>query len=183
MHATRTPSGGFRRPDRWNSVPIPAHVAERAHERHVEDENGCWISTYSVGSHGYAQIGWQIGDSRHMVLAHKAAWVHEHGQVPLSMTLDHECKVHTCVRPAHLRLLPNFENARRVNGRDWPMGECANGHSNESLGDYDRGGRVGLICLDCRKLYVARSNWRRRHPGVPLPPHLLLQVEREALAS
>ena len=47
---------------------------------HETDEAGCWVSTYSTASHGYAQIGWQDGPDRHMALAHRAAWVHVHGQ-------------------------------------------------------------------------------------------------------
>ena len=35
----------------WNSVPIPARVAERAYTRVEKTDDGCWISTYSVGSH------------------------------------------------------------------------------------------------------------------------------------
>ncbi len=112
-----------------------------------------------------------------MVLAHRASWEHVNGEVPVGMTLDHECKVKRCVNPEHLRLLPNFENARRTDGRDWPLGECVNGHSNEHLREHPRPDRVGLICRECRRIYVARSNWRRRHPGVDLPTRLLLRSE------
>ena len=147
MDSTRQQSGGFRSPDRWNSVPVPARVAQRAYERVEVNEDGCWISTYSVASHGYAQIGWQDAGSRHVVLAHRAAWVHVNGQMPLGMTLDHLCKVRRCVNPAHLRMLPNYENARRTHGRDWPLGQCANGHDATHL----------------KK--STRSNWRKRHPN------------------
>lgn len=180
MDSTHSQSGGFRTPDRWNSVPIPERVALRAFERVEVNEVGCWISAYSAGSHGYAQIGWRADGKRHMVLAHRAAWVHAHGQLPLGMTLDHTCKVKTCVNPSHLRMLPNFENARRIDGLDWPMGQCANGHPNSSLVSHDRVAREGLICADCRRLYVARNNWRSRHRGEPLPERLLLARERTA---
>lgn len=170
-------SGGFRTPDRWNSVPIPERVALRAFERVEVDEDGCWISTYSVGSHGYAQIGWQENGKTHMVLAHRAAWVHINGQMPMGMTLDHTCKSKPCVNPCHLRMLPNFENARRIDGKDWPMGQCANGHPNTDLRPIERGNYVGMICAKCRRLYVARSNWRSRHPGEPMPERLLLASE------
>lgn len=69
MDSTQSQSGGFRSPDRWNSVPIPERVALRAYERVEVDEAGCWISTYSTASHGYAQIGWQGDGKTHMVLA------------------------------------------------------------------------------------------------------------------
>ena len=113
-----------------------SRVAERAATRYVEDENGCFISTYSTASHGYAQIGWQEpGINRSvMTLCHRAAWVHYHGaQIPDGMTIDHLCHNRRCVNPSHLRLLSNFENARRTSNRDWPIGQCINGHSNDHL--------------------------------------------------
>lgn len=185
MDSTRQQSGDFRSPERWNSAPVPERVAKRAFERATVDENGCWISDYSVASHGYAQIGWkESGRRTRMVLAHRAAWVHVNGQMPMGVTLDHICKVRRCVNPTHLRVLPNYENARRVNGMDWPMGECANGHPNSDLvtdfGVNKRGERrQRAICGRCRKIYVARNNWRTRHPGEPLPQRLWLRSETQ----
>lgn len=129
----------------WNSVTIPERVRERAYER-WEADGDCWISTYSVASHGYAQIGWNNKPERHVVLAHRAAWEHINGPVPGGMTIDHLCKQRRCVNPAHLRVLDNYENARRTQGRDWPLGQCVNGHSNEHLKDYDNGKRHCSIC-------------------------------------
>jgi hypothetical protein len=118
-----------------------------------------------------------------MVLAHRAAWVHVNGQMPLGMTLDHLCKTRRCVNPDHLRMLPNYENARRVNGMDWPMGQCAQGHPNEFRTESNVRGkrgrrRTGSICSICRSLYAARGNWRARHPNEPMPEHLLLASEK-----
>lgn len=186
MDPAHQQSGDFRSPDRWNSVPVPGRVARRAYESVAVDENGCWISTYSVASHGYAQIGWQENGGRWVVLAHRAAWVHVNGQMPLGMTLDHLCKVRRCVNPGHLRMLPNFENARRVAGGEWRMGSCANGHPNNRLilntTRQNKKGekRIGLICGVCVKLYAARGNWRARHGDEPMPDHLLLASERKA---
>lgn len=170
MDSTQAQSGGFRTPDRWNSVPIPERVALRAYERVEVDENGCWISTYSVASHGYAQIGWQTNNSRHVVLAHRAAWVHVNGQMPLGMTLDHVCRVRRCVNPSHLRILPNFENARRINGEDFPLGQCRRGHPNTMLEQIPRRTksglpRTGLACGEClreRQRAWAAANPRKR---------------------
>ena len=53
----------------WNHVAIPDRVKQRAYER-WEADGDCWISTYSIGSHGYAQIGWQKRPEKHVVLAH-----------------------------------------------------------------------------------------------------------------
>lgn len=144
------------------SVIIPERVARRALERHVvEMTTGCHISTYSTASHGYAQIGWMDKSGRGVVTAHRAAWVAANGhQIPDGMTVDHTCKNKTCVNPDHLRLLSNFENARRTSGRDWPLGECAHGHPNSRL--IKRSGR--WACRDCsarwQRDYLARKRSR-----------------------
>lgn len=179
----------FRDPARWNSVPVPPRVAERAFEKVDKQDDGCWISRYSVASHGYSQIGWQDNGNRHVVLGHRAAWTHVNGQVPLGMTLDHVCRNRRCVNPEHLRLLPNFENARRTKGKDWPMGVCANGHPSSELRDVsgktNKAGqpRSGVGCAKCYSIYQKRYDWRISKPGQPLPSHLVLQAERGQSAA
>lgn len=174
----------LRDPERWNTVPVPERVATRAINNVEATDDGCWISRYSVGSHGYAQIGWVDKGKTKTVLAHRAAWVHVNGQLPIGMTLDHLCKHRRCVNPDHLRLLSNVENARRNNGSDWPMGQCANGHSNalrtHEVTRVQHGRkRDAVLCAECRRLHFSRNNWKTRHPGEPFPEHLLLATERE----
>lgn len=141
-------------------IVIPDRVAERAATRYVV-EGQCWVSTYSVTSNGYAQIGWQTNGVRHMVTAHRAAWVHHAGQqIPEGYTVDHTCKTRRCVNPDHLRVLSNFDNARRTNGRDWPLGQCANGHDDKHLIVCDGGRRVR--CSICRAEYQRRSRAKKR---------------------
>jgi hypothetical protein len=143
--------------DRWNSVVIPERVKARAAEKVDIDSNGCMISRYSLGSHGYPQIGWRGDGERHLVLVHRATWEAENGPVPLGMTLDHVCKVKACVNPApaHHRLLANLDNARRTAGRDWPLGECIRGHSDDHLVERRRGpvngGGVKMRCIICER--------------------------------
>lgn len=121
-----------RSPTRHGPVAIPQHVAGRAIANHYfESPTGCHVSLYSVASHGYAQIGWHIsGSPRRATTAHRAAWTAVYGQIPEGMTIDHMCRNRRCVNVEHLRMLSNFENARRTKGADWPLGagECKNGH-------------------------------------------------------
>ena len=171
-----------RETENWNRAKIPVRVMKRATEKVALSSSGCWISGYSVASHGYAQIGWRDNGERHVVLAHRAAWEAVNGPVPVGMTLDHTCKVQRCVNPEHLRLLPNFENARRINGRDWNAGECPNGHPNSMLADTfrtDKRGkpRKGKRCAECRRIYDARYRWSKRNPGVPFPDDLRLAID------
>lgn len=90
----------------------PERVVERVLSRWVADESGCWISSYSVGSHGYAQVGWHEAGRIRMTLVHRVAWFAFNGPIPDGLTVDHMCHTRRCVNPTHLRLLTNVENAR-----------------------------------------------------------------------
>lgn len=159
---------------------------DRAHSKITRGVNGCWISGYSIASHGYAQIGWRNkGERRYVVLAHRAVWEKFNGPVPAGMTLDHLCREKRCVNPKHLRLLENFENARRINGMNWKLGECANGHPGDLLitgigSDKQGNPRPVRMCSECRKLYQRRTWWRKHHPGEPIPERNLLTHEKSA---
>lgn len=138
-------------------IIIPERVAARAATRFVVDEHGCHISTYSVASHGYAQIGWTDGDYRQVVTAHRAAWVHVNGQIPEGMTIDHLCKERRCVNVAHLRILENFQNARRTSGRDWPLGQCVNGHPDSELVHWGGKWKCRVCFNEAQRRYRARK--------------------------
>lgn len=95
------------------AVYIPERVALRAASNCTEGLGGCLLSNYSIGSHGYAQIGWHEDGKRQATTAHRAAWVAYTGeQIPDGVTVDHTCRVRRCVNPRHLRLLSNLDNAR-----------------------------------------------------------------------
>ena len=141
---------------------IPDHVALRALRKFTLDrDSGCHVSTYSTASHGYAQIGWQANPGpRRGTTAHRAAWSAVFGQIPVGMTIDHTCKNRRCVNVSHLRLLGNFENARRTSGRDWPLGECINGHPNSHLVRTDGGRRIR--CRICQSQHQRTYRARQR---------------------
>jgi len=64
-----------------------------------------------------------------VTLAHLVVWRYINGPIEEGMTVDHqECRNRKCIEITHLRLLPNLENARRTNGKDWPLGGCSHGH-------------------------------------------------------
>jgi HNH endonuclease len=141
---------------------IPLRVAERAATRYILDlATGCHISTYAATTRdGYARMTWREEGRQFGVLVHRASWVHFDGQIPDGLTVDHHvCNRHTCVKRSHLRLLTNFENARRTNGRDWPLGQCAHGHSNNELRLDPRGRRE---CAPCAIASERRYNATRR---------------------
>ena len=140
--------------------PIPARVAERAATRYVEDENGCYVSTYSTGSHGYAQIGWHESGRVQMTTAHRAAWVHYTDSQPTD-TIDHlpTCD-RRCVRGSHLRDISNYENARRNRPDAKPdLSVCLNGHDSPVVAR-KRKDRVHMMCLECER--DRNRRWRAK---------------------
>jgi hypothetical protein len=148
---------------------IPERIADRARSRSILDpDSGCLISTYSVGSHGYSQIGWHTDGVRIVTLTHRVVWASQRGPIPDGMTVDHMCKTRKCVNIDHLRLLSNFENARRTSGRDWELGKCVNGHSNSFLTQFSNG-KTG--CSLCAKwLWKHSKGQRPRRLALPKPP-------------
>lgn len=60
----------YRKPE--TQIVIPDRVALRAATKYKVDGD-CWVSTYSVASHGYAQIGWQEKGKLRGTTAHRAA--------------------------------------------------------------------------------------------------------------
>lgn len=106
---------------RKTAIVIPDRVAQRALTSYTLDAaTGCHISTYSTGSHGYAQLGWKTaGEGATMTLAHRAAWSAINGQIPYLVTIDHLCHVQRCVNVDHLRLLSNLDNATDGAHQHW----------------------------------------------------------------
>lgn len=147
--------------------PIPDRVARRAIKNYVLDVHGCHLSLYAVSPQGYPMIGWRpvlgVDDPADRTTAHRAAWTAVHGPIPAGMTVDHKCKTKRCVNVRHLRLLSNFENARRTNGRDWPLGECAHGHKNDQMVTLKSGKRRCAPCaLDATRRYRAKRRAREQ---------------------
>jgi hypothetical protein len=145
-------------------MQIPDRVYERLILHADRDPvSGCLISRYSTTAQGYAQIGWVEGGKTIMTLAHRAVWAHENREIGVGMTIDHQhsvCTSRKCVEITHLREFSNYENARRTNGRDWPLGFCVNGHGNEHLVERKKGDRVRLQCLICERAW-AREQYHR----------------------
>lgn len=142
----------------------PERVVERAIAK-VERSGECILSTYSLGGHGYPQIGWYDRDSGHTVmkLVHRVVWESVNGPIPDGMTIDHRrsiCIGPPCVNVKHLRLLSNYENARRTRGRDWPVGQCINGHPNSELVRVGKAGK--RVCRICRRKWQRDYHERQR---------------------
>jgi len=147
-------------------MEIPERIYARVILHADRDETtGCLVSRYSVGSHGYAQA-W---DGTSVTLAHLVVWRYINGPIEEGITVDHqECRNRRCIEITHLRLLPNLENARRTDGRDWPLGTCAQGHD-ESWWMPKTETNMKGYCHACRLTIQARGRGHQLTVDVTKP--------------
>src|SRR5262245_2515871 len=132
-------------------MDVPERVYLRVLRKTEPGEGGCVLSRYSLGSHGYPQVGWNEKGKRTVTLCHLAVWRYLNGEPGDGMTVDHRCHVKRCVNIEHLRVLTNLENARRNGSGDWPVdGRCINGHEEEFWRPKGEARKKGY-CSECRR--------------------------------
>lgn len=73
---------------------------------------GCWHwgAYISHSNGGYGKFTFGVGDNRP---AHRVAYETVVGPIPEGLTLDHLCRVPSCVNPDHLEPVTLAENTRR----------------------------------------------------------------------
>lgn len=116
----------------------------------MADENGCHLTTYSLQSKGYGQIGYSEDGVKVNLSTHRAAWEFHHGPIPDGLTIDHICRQRNCVNVEHLQLMTLSENSgNRDYGYDPEV--CRNGHPREGNTIKD-GQRSRGRCRTCNVL-------------------------------
>ena len=74
----------------------------------VEQTDGCWLWKGAQIGSGYGNV---FRNGR-PVLAHRAAFELLGGHIPDGMFLCHKCDIRNCVRPDHMFIGTNLDNAR-----------------------------------------------------------------------
>lgn len=80
------------------------------------DRNGeCWLWRGAISAQRYGLFPINLVP----VLAHRIAWVLEHGEIPDATCVCHRCDTPLCVRPAHLFIGTQTDNTadRHAKGR------------------------------------------------------------------
>lgn len=115
---------------------------------------GCWLWTASLNTNGYGQIN--SGGRGRPLLAHRVAYELVIGPIPDGLPLDHLCRVHSCVNPAHLEPVTNRENWVRGESPSavaYVAGTCARGHGPE----HHSRKSPRMVCLACKRMRRARA--------------------------
>ncbi len=137
---------------RWN-VPILDRVKEKIE---LITETGCWIWMGSLRDGGYGRISVR-GKG---VPVHRLIYELLVGPIPKGLHLDHLCRVHSCVNPAHLEPVTCRENLLRGIGPTAIHAKkthCIHGHP------YDEENTArwqGMrYCKTCKRIW--QRNFRR----------------------
>jgi hypothetical protein len=112
-------------------------------------ESGCWLWTGHISRNGYGKFH----DSGKIYLAHRFGYEMFIGQIPADLTLDHLCRVTSCVNPKHLEPVTMLNNIYRGNGAcaiNRRKTNCPQGHPYSPENTYkDRFGK--RYCRRCRR--------------------------------
>jgi hypothetical protein len=121
--------------------------------RRVHKTNGCWLWRGQKNGKGYGLIA-RTTKPRTVLLAHRVSYELCVGLIPPGLQIDHLCRNHSCVNPAHLEVVTQRENLLR--GVGFPSKEanqthCIRGHAFTPANTYLRPDRFGRQCRACRR--------------------------------
>lgn len=94
----------------------------------VDKTESCWVWTACRNRDGYGRFHLAGRNVR----AHRVAYELLKGPIPAGLTIDHLCRVHDCVNPAHLEPVTNRENNLRGNtvaATNAAKTHCPEGHA------------------------------------------------------
>jgi hypothetical protein len=121
--------------------------------------SGCWLwMAANVRGYGHFAVN---GKPR---LAHRHAYAVLIGAIPDGQQLDHKCRVHDCVNPAHLEPVSSRENTLRgfgVTATNSRKLTCRAGHPFDSSNTQTRS-EGWRVCRACRRERQRKLMQRRR---------------------
>lgn len=122
---------------------------------------GCWIWTGPLDKSGYGQYDTNINGQRKNWRSHRWVYTFLVRELEDRETLDHLCRVHSCVNPDHLDPVAHALNVDRgsVGSGKQRKTHCKQGHL---LPPFTGGGR--RQCLECTRGWNRKNQaaWRER---------------------
>jgi hypothetical protein len=137
----------------------PADLIRFESKVEPEPNTGCFLWAAGLTPDGYAAFS--MGDKK--LRGHRVSYEHFVGPIPTDLTIDHLCRVRSCVNPAHLEAVTKRTNTLRglsPIARYAVATHCIHGHAFTPSNTYVfRGARY---CRACNRQHVARRAARRR---------------------
>lgn len=138
----------------WPSVDLD-WLKARTEE---DPETGCWIWQRSLRN-GYGSFTQRANGQQRSRYAHRAAWEAVNGAIPDDLVVDHLCFRPSCLRPDHLQLLRQGDNARRRQIAVAGVWECGCARTPENTYTHAKTGVRS--CLPHRR-ERSRSHYRKK---------------------
>ncbi len=149
-----------RNPNGRPARPLLARVMEFISP---EPNSGCWLWTGQLTHQGYGRIIGRVdGGPRKYHSAHRLVYRTLRGHIPDGLVLDHLCRIHSCVNPAHLEPVTCKENIRRGETALANLNKthCPQGHPYSPENVYLHAGRH---CRICRHVAMTKDSRRRQN--------------------
>jgi hypothetical protein len=101
--------------------------------------------------------------------AHRIVWERVNGPIPDGLTVDHLCRVRSCLNTDHMELVTAAENARRMQAAKVPASHCKRGHEFTPENTYTKPSDGNRACRTCLKVREAARTKRRRALRASMP--------------
>lgn len=137
-------------------------LATRFQAKFIVAASGCWLWTACCFTDGYPAFSFQ-GRS---VRAHRHAYEQTYGEIPAGLVIDHLCRNHQCVNPAHLEAVTQRENIMRgvgpakIGAFYAAKTHCPRGHEYSEENTLRRNGQ--RQCRACNRLRMSQNRTRDR---------------------
>jgi hypothetical protein len=129
----------------------------------VNKTDTCWLWTGALLREGYGQIGYTMDGVVTRWLAHRLVYTMIKGEIPKGLTLDHLCRVRSCVNPDHLEpvtLKVNLLRGEGVGALNARKTACKRGHPFDAENTYVWNGK--RICRECGRENVRRARAKKQ---------------------
>lgn len=130
--------------------PVPSHRPELG---------PCWIWTAFRDRHEYGRVTYRP----FTWFAHRFSYTTVFGPIPDGLTIDHLCRVHPCVNPAHLETVTRRVNTLR--GATLAATYAARTACNYGHPLREAGPKKSRICPTCKSIDARRRYVRRKAGG------------------
>ena len=130
------------------AIPVAVSLAQIG--GHVVTPRPDCVIWTSDGDRGYGKV--KVNGQTKRV--HRVVWELTHGPIPDGLTVDHLCRVRSCVNTEHMELVTVRENVLRGSRGD--ATHCKRGH--EYTPENTRLDRHGWrICRACRRMHEGKA--------------------------